>query len=68
MSAMDDDQFDEARKARQNAESQQRNVERQWPLIRAIGHRFRFERTNNHFSERMRIAFDGPPQKPREGD
>ena len=68
MSAMDDDQFDEARKARQNAESQHRNVQRRWPLVRAIGYWSRKEIADNHFAERMRIAFDGPKPRPREGD
>jgi hypothetical protein len=48
-----------AKQARLNAESQHRNVERQWPLIRLMAHKLRKERHDNHFAERMRAAFEG---------
>ena len=51
------DPLEAARKARAEAEARQREAESQWPLIRVMMHRLRFERHENHFSERMRDAF-----------
>jgi hypothetical protein len=54
-----DDGLERAKAARRDSESELRNVERRWPMIRRLAHGLRLEREANHFAERMGPALEG---------